>query len=130
MIDAFDDLPAEVVRKHLDNLARGPAEAKRRRQRGKRAAEEFFYVPVAWVYAAGDALTNIRQLLAALELYRRWKMRRKGVDAITAGSRTLGGADRNTRQRTLQSLDRAGLIKIVSKKPGQASLIRVVERRR
>jgi hypothetical protein len=76
-----------------------------------------------------DAVRGKGQLIIALRIYRRWRLRKPEQDAIVASNVALAGPGfaREHKRRAIQGLQAAGLIEVVDRRGGRAPRIRVVE---
>jgi hypothetical protein len=87
-------------------------------------AGNYYMISKPWGDAAAKAAGPY--LVLAFRLYRHWFMRGRDVVAVTAAA--LDGADQRSRQRMVDRLGTAGLIKIVEKaRHGRAPRVRIVD---
>jgi hypothetical protein len=120
--DAFADLSRL-------QLKPGPAEAiaTAKPARRKHIAGDFYMAPAEWTERAAATLTTSAQMLVALRLYRRWRMRRGSEAVIAASNAVLGGRmSRWTKYRTLRRLETAGLLKVVKADRGRAPRVEIM----
>jgi hypothetical protein len=102
-----------------------PKPAKLARQ--KHVAGDFYLVPTEWADRAAATLSTSAQLLLALRLYRRWRMRRRDETTVAASNAVLGGPmTRWTKYRMLRRLQTAGLLKVVETSRGRAPHVEIV----
>jgi|SRR3954454_144908 hypothetical protein len=127
MPDGFDDLNTLRLPPEAVAAAKGPAEM--RKPRRTALIGDFYLCPVAWANRAASAVTSKDQLIIAFRLYRCWKLRKPGESIIIASNTALGGPgfSREKKRRTLQRLQAADLLKIVTHQAGRAPRIRIVE---
>jgi hypothetical protein len=131
MKDQFNDLdalrlPPEALASAMSSAKGGPAAHRPKRPR---IAEDFYLCPVSWADRAVDAVRGKGQLIIALRIYRRWRLRKPEQDTIVASNVALAGPGfaREHKRRAIQGLQAAGLIEVVDHRGGRAPRIRVVE---
>jgi hypothetical protein len=119
--------------------SQGNAAAQETRQEGKKlrsrevkpAREKivgpFYQCSQPWADIATKAAGQY--LILALRLYRRWRGRPSGCDAIVVSAEALAGPgySRLGKTRVVQRLEKAGLIEVVERKRKQAPRIRVID---
>ena len=120
--DAFADLSRLQLKQ-----GRTEAIAAAKPARRKHIADDFYLVPAEWAERAAAALSTSAQLLMALRLYRRWRMRRRGETTVSASNAVLGGQrSRRTKYRVLHRLQAAALLKVTRATRGHAPHVEIV----
>jgi hypothetical protein len=97
-----------------------PKKLKRERVQG-----EFYLCPKAWADRAAEVCGQY--LIFALRLQRRWLMREPGTNSIPVTASVMEDSQRIKRQRLIAKLQKAGLIVVTKRAPGQAIRIRVID---
>jgi hypothetical protein len=126
--DGFDDLNA--LRLSPDGVAAAKSSANAPKPARRRTAlGEFYLCPVAWGDRAASAVTSKDQLIIAFRLYRCWKLRKPGESIIIASNTALVGPgfSREKKRRTIQRLQAAGLLDVVTHQVPRAPRIRIIE---
>jgi hypothetical protein len=121
--DPFDDLDSLQLTPELLAQVRPKPEgaAKPRKQR---TDGNFYHVPEAWLRSANKAVKSRNQLMAAIELYRMWKLRQPGADYIVVSNMKFGSRD--VKRRMIIHLWRAKLIAVQVNGPGRAPWVTVL----
>jgi hypothetical protein len=86
--DGFDDLDA--LRLSPEQVATTKP-LRKRRQAKAHVAGGFYLCSLEWADRAGAELGSAAQLLVALRLYRRWRLRKPQEDTIVASNEVLAG---------------------------------------
>jgi len=105
-------------------------EIKRKKERKERTRGAFYHVPEQWFEGAAMAVRpSSDQLVIAVRLYRRWRLRKRGTDTIIASNVALGGPgfSRNKKQRTINKLAAADLLEVVEHRTGRAPVVRIID---
>jgi hypothetical protein len=103
-----------------------PAEAGKRRR--ERIVGAFYQCSLPWFDKAAEVSGTY--LALAVRLYRRWRMRKPGADAVVVSAAALAGAGHSTRGRqvVVDRLEEAGLIEVVERgQRGRAPRVRVID---
>jgi hypothetical protein len=127
--DPFDNLDSLRLTPETAALAR-PVNLAPARRRGPRITSEFYLCPVTWADRAMSSVSSKEQLILALRLYRCWKLREPGGSIIVASNAVLAGPGfrRETKRRTIEKLQAAGLLEVVQRgRRGRSPRVRVIE---
>jgi hypothetical protein len=103
--------------------------AKPRKERKERTREAFYLVPESWLEGAAQAVRpSSDQLMIAVRLYRRWRLRKRGTDSIVASNVALGGPgfSREKKRRTIKNLAAASLLEVVGHPNGASPTLRIL----
>jgi len=125
---SFDDLEKWRVPPERVKLGK-PEVATSSKLRVRRNTESFYYCPTEWADRAAVELRSSGQLIIALRIFRRWRLRKPGDDWIVASNVALDGPGfhREKKRLVISRLRSAGLINVVHSGPGRAVRLRVIE---
>jgi hypothetical protein len=115
-MSAFDDMPPEVVQRHLANLQRNYAESKRQRgggYDGRRLRAGFVKVPLTWATKLTNAKHASTLKLALYLLHRHWRVGGKDITLSNVMLADSGITCRHAKSRGLKELETLGLVTVV-----------------
>jgi hypothetical protein len=104
--DNFDDLNALRLPPEGEAAAKSSADALKRARPRRAPIGEFYLCPVAWGDRAASAVASKDQLIIAFRLYR---------------------FSREKKRRTIQRLQAAGILEVVTHQAPRAPRIRIIE---
>jgi hypothetical protein len=127
--DGFDDLNALRLPPEGVAAAKSSADAPKRARRRRVPIGDFYLCPVVWADRAASAVASKDQLIIAFRLYRCWRLRKPGESMIIASNTALVGPgfSREKKRRTIQRLQAAGILEVVTHKAPRAPRIRIIE---
>lgn len=103
----------------------------KKRRRRERVQGGFYLCPREWADRAAEATGPY--FILALRLYRHWQMREPSTDWIAVTTKVLAGpgpkGGRIGRRRLVAKLEAAGLIEVMSRLPGRAVRVRILDGR-
>jgi hypothetical protein len=107
--------------------AGGGAKARRARPKRERITSTFYMCSDGWADRA--AVAAGRYLILALRIYRGWRARKPGETVIAVTTKMLAGPGytRSGLRRVVPALARAALIEVISRAPGRAPRVRVID---